>query len=453
MKLFGTDGIRGRANVAPMTPEILTSTAVAAGNYFTKSNRRHLVVIAKDTRLSGYMIEPALVAGFTSVGMNVMLLGPLPTPAVSMLVRSLRADLGVMISASHNPFYDNGLKFFGPDGFKLSNSVESIIEKQVIEKSIIPLAGPNDLGRASRLEGASGRYIEFVKNTFSRKSSLNEMKIVLDCANGAAYNVAPRILWELGAEVSTIGIDPDGLNINHGVGALSTQAMQEEVVKQGADIGISLDGDADRVVMADEKGRLLNGDQLMAIIARSWAKAGTLKTNTVVGTIMSNLGLETHLRDNGLHLARTPVGDRHVSQYMREHGCNLGGEQSGHIILSDYTRTGDGLIATLQVLAVLKETDKPVSEVAHVFNPVPQFLHNVRVKNKDAMENQKVQALIEQWNTELDQSERLLVRKSGTEPVVRIMVEGSNEDRLNTVINSIVEKMESENLIATENAS
>lgn len=380
-KYFGTDGIRGTANTSPMTAEIALRVGRAAGRYFTRGDHRHRVVIGKDTRLSGYMIEPALTAGFVSAGMDVILVGPLPTPAVAMLTPSLRADLGVVISASHNSFEDNGIKLFGPDGYKLSDQVEHGIEDYMDNGHDIEPVPPMLLGRARRLEDAPGRYIEFVKNTVPRGLTLDGLKIVVDCANGAAYKVAPTVLWELGAEVIPVGVEPDGFNINLNCGSTSTQLMQDKVREHHAHVGIALDGDADRLILADENGEILDGDQLMACIAESWHRQGRLRGGGIVATVMSNMGLEKHLDKQGLSIARTGVGDRYVVEHMREHGFNMGGEQSGHIILSDYSTTGDGLIAALEILCVLAETKAPASEVCRTFRPYPQLLENVRFAN------------------------------------------------------------------------
>jgi len=447
MKIFGTDGVRGKSNTWPMIPDVLMHLAVAAGQEFKTGDHRHIVVIGKDTRLSGYMIEPALTSGFTAIGMNVVLLGPLPAPAVSMLVRSLRADLGVMISASHNPYYDNGVKFFGPDGYKLSNEQEKSIEEKVKTGQLDDLSPPDGLGRAQRLESADGRYIEFVKNTFPRSVRLDGLKIVVDCAHGAAYKVAPKVFWELGADIIPLGVSPDGTNINDRVGAVASQAMCEAVVKHKADIGVALDGDADRVVMCDEKGNLIDGDQIMALIATAWNRRGTMRGGKVVGTVMSNFGLEKYLHSKNLELVRTPVGDRFVSEYMRSHDCNVGGEQSGHIILSDYAQTGDGLVAALQVLAVIVRDKLSASEACQVFTPVPQVLRNVRIRPGDPLCNESVQKTILSMEQMLGQDGRLLVRKSGTEPLIRIMAEGKQEDELNRIIDQIVQSMAQEDLI------
>jgi phosphoglucosamine mutase len=439
-KLFGTDGIRGRANSEPMTAETALKVAVAAGRYFTRGPHRHLVVIGKDTRLSGYLIEPALTAGFISVGMDVVLVGPLPTPAVAMLTRSLRADLGVVISASHNPYHDNGIKLFGPDGFKLSDEIESEIEKALDGNGT--RAAPDRLGRAKRLDDAQGRYIEFVKATFPKGLRLDGLKIVVDCANGAAYKVAPTVLWELGAEVVPVGVDPDGLNINKECGATDAATMQSQVVAHGANLGIALDGDADRLLMVDERARLIDGDQIMALIARSWAKSGALRGGGVVATVMSNLGLERYLRTLGLKLERTPVGDRYVLEAMRAGGYNFGGEQSGHMILADYATTGDGLIAALQVLAVIVEAGRPASEIARPFTPLPQILKNARFNGGAPLEASAVKAAIRDAETALGPGGRLLIRKSGTEPVIRVMAEGDDAGLVGRLVDGIVKAIE-----------
>jgi phosphoglucosamine mutase len=435
-KLFGTDGIRGTANVEPMTAETALKVAMATGARFRRGDHRHLVVIGKDTRLSGYMLEPALTAGFIAMGMDVVLSGPLPTPAIAMLTRSLRADIGVMISASHNPFQDNGIKLFGPDGYKLSDEIEAAIEAQVTA-GLTPRAAPAHLGRAKRLEDNGGRYIEFVKATLPRRLRLDGLKIVIDCANGAAYKVAPTVLWELGAEVVPLGVTPDGLNINNGCGTQAPQAMQQAVVAHGADIGLALDGDADRLIISDEHGNLLDGDQLMALIATSLHGAGKLTGGGIVATVMSNLGLERHLQGNGLELHRTAVGDRYVVERMRQQGCNIGGEQSGHIILSDHSTTGDGLIAALQVLAALVERDQPASEACSVFTPIPQLLKNVRYGEGAPLEAAPVKALIAASEKRLGRTGRLLIRKSGTEPLIRVMAEGEDEDLIAAIVDEI----------------
>jgi phosphoglucosamine mutase len=437
-RYFGTDGIRGKAN-GVITPELALKVGQAAGLAFARGDHRHRVVIGKDTRLSGYMIENALVAGFTSVGLDVMLLGPMPTPAIAMLTRSMRADLGVMISASHNPFEDNGIKLFGPDGFKLSDEVESEIEALIDSELGSRLAKSRALGRAKRVEGVHARYIEFAKRTLPRNMSLEGLRIVADCANGAAYKVAPEALWELGAEVFPIGIDPDGFNINKDVGSTAPNALIARVRELRADVGIALDGDADRVLIVDERGQVVDGDQLMGAVARSWLEDGRLSAPGIVATIMSNLGLERFLAGIGLTLARTAVGDRYVLEYMREHGYNLGGEQSGHIILSDYSTTGDGLIAALQLLAVVKRLDRPVSEVCHCFEPLPQILKNVRYKKGQPLAEDNVVLAIEAARKRLGNHGRLVIRPSGTEPVIRVMGEGDDRDLVERVVDDVVE--------------
>lgn len=442
-KYFGTDGIRGKANMSPMTAETALRVGMAAGRYFTRGEHRHRVVIGKDTRLSGYMIETALVAGFTSVGMDVLQFGPLPTPAVAMLTRSLRADLGVMISASHNGFEDNGIKLFGPDGYKLSDSVETAIEHMIDNGLEQGLAEPAKLGRAKRIDDAQARYIEFAKRTFPANLRLDGLRVVLDCANGAAYRVAPEVLWELGAEVIRIGVDPDGFNINRECGSTATGLMCAKVKEARADLGIALDGDADRVVLADERGHIIDGDQILALVARSWSKAGTLKGGGVVATVMSNLSLERYLNAMGLKLARTAVGDRYVVEHMREQGFNIGGEQSGHIVLSDFATTGDGLIAALQVLAVIAETGQKASEATHLFEPLPQILKNVRFRaGAKPLEAQEVATAIQDGEARLGAKGRLLIRKSGTEPLIRVMAEGDDEKLVKTVVGDIVKVLE-----------
>ena len=393
-RYFGTDGIRGKANIAPMTPDIIMKLATAAGSYFTKGCLHPKVVIGKDTRLSGYMIESGLVSGFVAVGMDVLLVGPMPTPAISMLVRSLRADLGVMISASHNPYEDNGIKLFDRDGFKLSDQVEREIESQIMKKELQGLVPAAKLGRAKRLDDAPGRYIESVKNTFPKHLRLNGLKIVVDCANGAAYKVAPTVFWELGADIIAVGDQPDGFNINRECGATDVRMLQQAVLEHEAHIGIALDGDADRLVMVDEKGKILDGDQVLALIAKSWLESERLRGRGVVGTVMANLGFERFLENLGLSLIRTPVGDRYVSEYMRKHQHNVGGEQSGHIILSDYARTGDGLVAALQALAVIVAKEKSASELAHVFTPIPQVLKNIHFRQGMPLDHPEVQKAV-----------------------------------------------------------
>ncbi|MGE0045318.1 MAG: phosphoglucosamine mutase [Hyphomonadaceae bacterium] len=435
---FGTDGIRGTANSHPMTPEIALRVGLAAGKRFmSKDERRHLVVIGKDTRLSGYMIEPALVAGFTAVGMDVRLFGPLPTPAVAMMTRSLRADLGVMISASHNKYADNGIKLFGPDGYKMSDADEAEIERLMDAPLDKGLAPPNKLGRAQRIDDAQARYVEIVKATFPRGLRLSGMRIVVDAANGAAYKVAPTALYELGAEVIPLGVDPNGFNINEECGSTDTNALREAVLRYRADIGIALDGDADRVLIMDEKGALVDGDQLMALIASEWKKAGGLSKPGIVATLMSNLGLERFLKGQGLALERTAVGDRYVVEAMRAKGYNVGGEQSGHIILSNFSTTGDGLIAALQVLAALVQAGKPVSEICHLFEPAPQILENVRFKGGAPLDDEAVKETIRAAEKRLGSKGRLVVRKSGTEPLVRIMAEGDDEALVKEVVGEI----------------
>jgi phosphoglucosamine mutase len=441
-QLFGTDGIRGTANLEPVTAETALRVALAAGAQFTRGDHLHRVVIGKDTRLSGYMLEPALTAGFISMGMDVMLLGPLPTPAVAMLTRSLRADLGVMISASHNPYQDNGVKLFGPDGYKLSDSVEAAIEARLGKDNGWTLARPGRLGRAKRLEDAPGRYMEFVKNTFPKGLNLEGLKIVVDCANGAAYKVAPTVLWELGAEVIPLAVGPDGLNINRNCGAVATESMRSAVITHGADLGIAVDGDADRLMVADEHGNLLDGDQLMALVARSWAETDRLSGGGVVATVMSNLGLERYLDTLGLTLVRTPVGDRYVVEHMRAGGFNIGGEQSGHIILSDYATTGDGLIAALQVLAEIVRSGRPASEAGRLFSPLPQLLRNLRFNGGAPLDDSRVQAAIRAGEAVLGQSGRLLIRKSGTEPLIRVMAEGEDAALIGRVVDDIAEAIE-----------
>lgn len=438
-RYFGTDGIRGLSNKHPMTAEIAMKVGMAAGKLFHTGGHRHRVVIGKDTRLSGYMLEAALMSGFTSVGMDVFLLGPMPTPAVAMLTRSLRADLGVMISASHNRYDDNGIKLFDPDGYKLSDDTEREIEKLIETSSADLLALPDDIGRATRVDSAQERYIEYAKRTLPKNLKLNGLRIVIDCANGAAYKVAPEALWELGAEVIKIGVEPNGRNINHKCGSTAPEALIEKVREVRADIGIALDGDADRVVIVDEKGQLVDGDQLMAVIAESWHRRGKLAAGGIVATVMSNLGLERYLKDIGLSMARTPVGDRYVVEHMRKHGFNVGGEQSGHIVLSDFTTTGDGLVSALQVLAVAISTGKPVSEVCNRFERLPQLLKNVRYTEGRPLEDSRVRKAIDNATAKLGQSGRLVIRPSGTEPLIRVMAEGDDEKLVSAVVNDIVE--------------
>ncbi|MEM6833126.1 MAG: phosphoglucosamine mutase [Pseudomonadota bacterium] len=441
-KYFGTDGIRGTTNQGFMTAETALRLGMAAGRYFVRGDHRHRVVIGKDTRLSGYMIESALTAGFTSVGMDVVLVGPMPTPAVGMLTKSLRADIGVMISASHNPFHDNGMKLFGPDGFKLSDAVELEIEQRMERPIESLLVKPAALGRAKRLEDARGRYIEFAKSTFPSELRLDGLKIVIDCANGAAYNVAPTVLWELGADVITLGVDPNGFNINKDVGSTAPQTMCQKVLETGADLGIALDGDADRVIISNERGEVVDGDQLMAVIATTLKAAGKLRCDCLVTTVMSNLGLERYLEGEGIAMERTKVGDRYVVEQMRANNCNLGGEQSGHIILSDFATTGDGLLAALQILAALVASGKRASEVCHRFEPVPQLLKNARYEDADVLDGNAVKDAIAAAEEALAGSGRVLIRKSGTEPVVRVMAEGDDRHLVETLVDRIVETVE-----------
>ncbi len=434
-KYFGTDGIRGATNTAPMTAAMAMKVGMAAGAYFQRGDHRHRVVIGKDTRLSGYMLESALVAGFTSVGMDVVMVGPMPTPAVAMLTQSMRADIGVMISASHNPYADNGIKLFGPDGYKLSDEAEAAIEALI--DGDIPLVPSSQIGRARRIDDAQGRYIHFAKSTFPENLRLDGMRVVLDCANGAAYKVAPSALWELGADVVAIGVTPNGTNINDGVGSTAPQTLAETVVASGADIGIALDGDADRLIVVDETGTIVDGDQLMATIAASWARQGRLAGGGLVATVMSNLGLERHLAAQGLGLVRTKVGDRHVLEKMRSSGYNVGGEQSGHIILSDYATTGDGLVAALQILAEVKRSGAPAGEVLHRFEPLPQLLKNVRFAGGKPLDHESVKAVIAQAEAELAGKGRLVIRPSGTEPVIRVMAEGDDLGQVERVVDRI----------------
>ena len=438
-KLFGTDGIRGKANVEPMTAETALRVAMAAGHRFTRGDHRHLVVVGKDTRLSNYMIEPAMQAGFTAMGMDVVLVGPMPTPAVAMLTRSLRADLGVMISASHNLFEDNRIKLFGPDGYKLSDEVEEEIETLIEGGLLDHLAASNKLGRARRLDDARGRYIEFVKHSFPRGLRLDGLKVVVDCANGAAYKVAPTVFHELGADVIAMAIEPDGTNINKDCGATSTEALQQQVVAHGADLGVALDGDADRVILCDETGAVVDGDQVMAMIARSWQADGRIAGGGVVATVMSNLGLEKYLETIDLNLVRASVGDRYVLEKMRAGNFNLGGEQSGHLILSDYSTTGDGLIAALQVLAGLVAAGAPMSAFSHVFEPYPQLLKNVRVSDRSAMDAPAVKTAIAEAEAQLGGDGRVLIRPSGTEPLIRVMAEGLDEAVVTSVVDEIAD--------------
>jgi len=434
-KYFGTDGIRGRTNEGAMTAEIAMKVGQAAGAYFVRGKHRHRVLIGKDTRLSGYMMESALTAGFTSVGMDVVLVGPMPTPAVAMLTKSMRADLGVMISASHNPYVDNGIKLFGPDGYKLSDETEARIEKAIDGKVTLALA--EQIGRARRIDDAQGRYISIAKATFPDHLRLDGLRIVIDCANGAAYKVAPDALWELGAELIAIGVTPNGTNVNDKVGSTAPAALQAKVVETRADLGIALDGDADRLIVIDDKGQIVDGDQLMALIAVSAARAKTLKGDGIVATIMSNLGLERFLWGQGIALHRTPVGDRYVVEAMRAGGYNIGGEQSGHIVLSDHATTGDGLIAALQVLAALVESGKPAHQLLKLFDPLPQLLKNVRFTGGQPLEDDTVKKVIAEAEKELDGKGRLVIRKSGTEPLIRVMAEGEDEAQVHAVVDRI----------------
>jgi phosphoglucosamine mutase len=434
-KFFGTDGIRGLTNSPPMTAETALRVGQAAGTYFLRGDHRHRVVIGKDTRLSGYMMESALVAGFASVGMDVVLLGPMPTPAVAMLTTSMRADLGVMISASHNPFADNGIKLFGPDGYKLSDETERAIER-LLEKEP-KLAPPKEIGRAKRIDDARGRYVHFAKSTFPDRLRLDGLKVVVDCANGAAYHVAPEALWELGADVIPLGVKPNGLNINDGCGSTHPELLRETVVASGADIGLALDGDADRLIVVDEKGRVIDGDQLMALVATGYARRGELKGGAVVATVMSNLGLEQRLAKDKIALKRTAVGDRYVLEEMRASGCNVGGEQSGHIILTDHATTGDGLVAGLQVLAALVEEQKPASAVLDQFEPVPQLLKNVRFNGGEPLARKSVKDVIAAAEAELGKHGRLVIRKSGTEPLIRVMAEGRDRAAVERIVDEI----------------
>jgi phosphoglucosamine mutase len=440
MKLFGTDGIRGTANTAPMTADIALKVGMAAGQQFMRGSHRHRAVIAKDTRLSGYMIEPALTAGFIAAGMDVVLVGPMPTPAVAMLVRSLRADLGVMISASHNGYHDNGIKLFGPDGYKLSDAVEVAIET-LVAKNDFALAGPDKLGRAKRLDDAQGRYIEFAKGTFPKSLTLEGLRIVVDCANGAAYQVAPLILRELGAEVIAIGVQPDGFNINRECGSTSPAKMCETVVREKAHIGIALDGDADRLLICDEQGKIADGDQLMAIIATHCHKAGMLRGGGVVATQMSNIALEQYLAGIGLTMVRTRIGDRYVVEHMRANGFNVGGEQSGHIILSDYSTTGDGIIAALQVLAYMQEKGQRLSVCGKLFLPLPQLLKNVPYRGMSPLSHPQVMEAIQSAEKSLEGKGRLLIRESGTEPLIRVMAEGESDAQILGLVESICESV------------
>jgi phosphoglucosamine mutase len=436
-KYFGTDGVRGRANSGAMTPDLVMKIGMAAGQLHLRGGHKHRVVIGKDTRLSGYMIEQALTAGLLSAGMDVFLLGPTPTPAVAMLTRSMRADLGVMISASHNPYYDNGIKFFGPDGYKLSDDMELEIEALVDDPKQIVLASSDHIGRAKRIEDAGARYTEFAKRTYVGDAGLDGLRIVIDAANGASYRTAPPVLWELGAEIITIGNEPNGLNINDKCGSTHPEAMCQRVRETRADIGIALDGDADRLIICDENGKVIDGDQIMALIATSWAARGQLKGGGLVSTIMSNLGLERFMESKGLTLARTKVGDRYVVEHMREHGFNVGGEQSGHIVMSDFATTGDGLLAGLQVLAEVVRQGKPVSEVCNLFVPYPQLLKNVKFKGGKPLEDARVKAAIKDAESQLASTGRLVIRPSGTEALIRVMAEGQDENLVEKIVDDL----------------
>ncbi|HQY74124.1 MAG TPA: phosphoglucosamine mutase [Aestuariivirga sp.] len=436
-KYFGTDGVRGKANSGAMTADLVLKIGMAAGNLYRRGSHRHRVVIGKDTRLSGYMIEQALTAGLLAAGMDVFLLGPVPTPAVAMLTRSMRADLGVMISASHNPYYDNGIKIFGPDGYKLSDEQELKIEGMVEGPEAIPVASSDEIGRATRIEDAGARYIEFAKRTYPRDSNLDGLRIVIDTAHGASYRTAPTALWELGAEIIRIGDAPNGFNINEKCGSTAPQLMCEKVRETRADIGIALDGDADRVMISDEQGQVIDGDQLMALVTKSLHERGQLQGGGLVATVMSNLGLERFLSARGLSLARTKVGDRYVVEHMRAHGFNVGGEQSGHIILSDFSTTGDGLLAALQVLAEVKRAGKPVSEVCKMFEPVPQVLKNVKFKSGKPLDDAQVKTAIAEATSRLGNSGRLVIRPSGTEPLIRVMAEGDDARLVSAVVDEL----------------
>ena len=442
-KYFGTDGVRGLANAFPMTPDIALKLGAAAGRHFRKDQKQHRVVIGKDTRRSSYMFENALTAGFTSTGMDVYLLGPVPTPAVGVLTRSMRADVGVMISASHNSYLDNGIKFFGPEGFKLSDKVELEIEKLLDDE--IEYAASQNIGMAKRIDDALGRYMEFAKSAFPRKKLLNGLKVVVDCANGAAYKAAPVVLWELGAEVISIGVNPDGYNINKDCGSTHPQNAAKAVLEHNADVGICLDGDADRLILIDNKGNIADGDQLMGLIASQWSSKGKLANNTLVATVMSNMGLERYLNTLDIKLLRTNVGDRYVVEAMRKFGYNLGGEQSGHIVMTDYATTGDGLMAALQFLNALVESKCTSSELIKVFEPMPQLLRNVRLNNSESLDNLKVKESIKAGEDAFGDIGRILIRKSGTEPLLRVMGECEDPKLLKAVIGNIVETVDAIN--------
>jgi phosphoglucosamine mutase len=444
-KYFGTDGIRGTVNKFPMTAEIALKIGMAVGAKFTDGNHRHRVVIGKDTRLSGYVIEPALTSGLAAVGMDVFLVGPVPTPAVSMLTKSIRADIGIMISASHNPYYDNGIKIFTRDGNKLNDEIEKEIEAMIESDMSQYLASSEKLGRVKRLDDASNRYIEFVKNSFPKDKTLNDLKIVVDCANGAAYNIAPKIFWELGAEVIAIGVEPNGFNINEKCGSTHPEALCKKVLEEKADIGIALDGDADRLLIVDEKGKAIDGDKIIAIIAEKLHNEGNLKKDTVVITQMSNLALENYLRYIGISTIRSQVGDRYVLEEMRKNKCNFGGEQSGHLVLSDYSSTGDGLIAALQVLSILCESKKPASEILNIFEPAPQILKNIKfdISKGNPLENKKIKDFIAKKESEIAENGRILVRKSGTENLIRVMLEGSDKKIIEKICDEIIGQINS----------
>ncbi|MDE0765637.1 MAG: phosphoglucosamine mutase [Amylibacter sp.] len=439
-KYFGTDGVRGQANSFPMTPDVALRLGAAAGRYFRQDKKEHRVIIGKDTRRSSYMFENALTAGFTSTGMDVYLLGPVPTPAVGVLTRSMRADVGVMISASHNSYLDNGIKFFGPDGFKLSDEVEMEIESFLDGE--ISYAQSQNIGKAKRIDDALGRYMEFAKSAFPRKKLLDGLKVVVDCANGAAYKAAPIVLWELGAEVIALGVNPNGYNINEGCGSTNPIMAASAVLKHGADVGICLDGDADRVILIDEKGQVADGDQLMGLIATQWASRGTLVKNTLVATVMSNMGLERHLNEHNIELIRTNVGDRYVVEAMRKFGYNLGGEQSGHIVMTDFVTTGDGLMAGLQFLNAMVDSGRPASDLIKVFEPMPQLLKNIHISpNTDPLENTNVQEAIREGEAMFGEHGRLLIRKSGTEPLIRVMGECEDPNLLSDVVMNVVDSV------------
>ncbi len=442
-RYFGTDGIRGQSNIYPMTPDLAMRVGIAAGTIFHRGSHRHRVVIGKDTRLSGYMLENAIVAGFTAAGVDAFVLGPIPTPAVAMLTRSLRADIGVMISASHNPYEDNGIKLFGPDGYKLSDDLETQIEDMLDKDMSEHLVKSENIGRAKRVDGVHDRYIEHAKRTLPRDVTLQGLRIAIDCANGAAYKVAPAVLWELGADVVTIGNEPNGTNINLNCGSTSPVALQKKVHEVRADIGIALDGDADRVIIVDETGTIIDGDQLMAAIAESWAESQLLRGNGIVATVMSNLGLERFLEERGMSLARTAVGDRYVVEHMRQNNFNVGGEQSGHIVLSDYGTTGDGLVAALQILAAVKRTGKPVSEICRRFEPVPQLLRNVRISGGRPLEDSQVRKAIADAESELARNGRLVIRPSGTEPLIRVMAEGDDRSQIERIVGGLIDVISS----------